>query len=148
LHEVPANWHFAVVCPLNTRTHSGHISGTGDASRRLPMPCDTTSLARHDHVDRRNPCKEARSVSELAIARPPRHREEVSLGVVLPAVSVQGPAEIGAGARTGGRGSCGRCPRPAKGAVKAAARAAARTTLSTSDPISPFSPRTRARSWG
>jgi len=32
LHKVPANQHFAVACPLNTRTHSGHISGTGDAS--------------------------------------------------------------------------------------------------------------------
>jgi hypothetical protein len=29
--KVPANRHFVVVCSLNTRTHSGHIFGTGDA---------------------------------------------------------------------------------------------------------------------
>src|SRR6266540_369451 len=36
--KVPANWHFVVVCPLNTRTHSGHTFGTGDAPRRLATP--------------------------------------------------------------------------------------------------------------
>ena len=33
--KMPANWHCIVVCPLNTRTHSGHICGTRDARRRL-----------------------------------------------------------------------------------------------------------------
>jgi hypothetical protein len=31
LPKVPANPHFVVVCPSNTRTHSGHICGTRDA---------------------------------------------------------------------------------------------------------------------
>ena len=56
--EVPVNSHFIVVCPLNTRTHSGHIFGTGDAPRRLATPhgtlfadaiaatCPTNSLLR------------------------------------------------------------------------------------------------------
>ena len=40
--KMPANWHFDVVCTLNTRTHSGHIRGTRDALRRLTTPADTT----------------------------------------------------------------------------------------------------------
>src|SRR6266540_3751118 len=62
LGKVPANRNLSVVRSLNTRTHSGHICGTGDASRRLPTSCDTTSLARHDHTDGRSPCKEGASV--------------------------------------------------------------------------------------
>jgi len=44
--KVPANRHFVAVCPLNTRTHSGHIYGTRDALRRLASSSDTfvTSL--------------------------------------------------------------------------------------------------------
>jgi putative transposase len=34
--------HFVVVCPLNTRTHSGHICGTRDAPRRLAASSDTS----------------------------------------------------------------------------------------------------------
>ncbi len=41
LRKVPANRHFNVACVLNTRTHSGHICGTRDASRRLAAPSDT-----------------------------------------------------------------------------------------------------------
>jgi len=57
LSKVPAKWHFIVVCPLNTRTHSGHIRGTRDASRRLATPSDTTSSARDDRMGRQNACK-------------------------------------------------------------------------------------------
>src|SRR6266540_1199411 len=58
LPKVPANWHFVVVCSLNTRTHSGHICGTRDASRRLAAPSDTPPVQGNDGVDRRNPCKD------------------------------------------------------------------------------------------
>src|SRR5215207_8615815 len=57
--KVPANRHFVVVYQPNTRTHSGHICGTRDASRRLATPSDTTSRARRNRVHRRNPCKDA-----------------------------------------------------------------------------------------
>jgi len=40
----PANQHFIVACASNTRTHSRHICGTRDTSRRLATPSDTTSL--------------------------------------------------------------------------------------------------------
>src|SRR6266498_5972713 len=41
LRKVPANRHFTVACVLNRRTHSGHICGTRNASRRLAAPSDT-----------------------------------------------------------------------------------------------------------
>jgi hypothetical protein len=44
LPKVPANRHFVVVYPLNTRTHSGHICGTRDVPRRL-APLSDTNLA-------------------------------------------------------------------------------------------------------
>ena len=39
---MPANRRFLVAYPPNTRTHSGHICGTRDASRRLAAPSDTS----------------------------------------------------------------------------------------------------------
>jgi hypothetical protein len=54
---VPANRHFAVVCSLNTRTHSGHICGTRDAPRRLATPPDACPQRRSDRIEPRRPCK-------------------------------------------------------------------------------------------
>ena len=62
--KVPANWHFVVVCPLNTRTHSGHIFGTGDAPRRLATPHGTLSQTRSRPHVRRIPCLEASRLPE------------------------------------------------------------------------------------
>jgi hypothetical protein len=54
--KVPANWHFIVVCLLNTRTHSGHICGTRDAPRRLATPADTVPQPKPEQVARLKPC--------------------------------------------------------------------------------------------
>ena len=48
----------SVVSPPNTRTHSGHISGTRDAARRFATPSDTVFGGRHGRVHRRFSCKE------------------------------------------------------------------------------------------
>ena len=55
LPKVPANRHFVVVCPLNTRTHSGHICGTRDALRRLASSSDTSVTRRVDGLTRKSP---------------------------------------------------------------------------------------------
>ena len=62
LPKVPANRHLVVVCLLNTRTHSGHICGTRDASRRLATSCDTLKQASVKHPDRQNACSKTTSV--------------------------------------------------------------------------------------
>jgi hypothetical protein len=54
--KVPANRHFVVVCPLNTRTHSGHIYGTRDSPRRFAATPDTVPRLAIEHVSRRKPC--------------------------------------------------------------------------------------------
>jgi hypothetical protein len=56
LLKVPANRHFVVVCPLNTRTHSGHICGTRDAVRRPATPPDTPRSSRDRGELLESPC--------------------------------------------------------------------------------------------
>ena len=58
--KVPANWHFTVVCTLNTRTHSGHICGTRDALRRFATSPDACLQGRREHIEPRRPCNRAR----------------------------------------------------------------------------------------
>jgi hypothetical protein len=60
--KVPVNWHFLVAYLLNTRTHSGHIRGTRDVSRRLATPSDTTLKASQIASIPENPCKQAAAV--------------------------------------------------------------------------------------
>ena len=57
LPKVPANRHFTVVCPLNTRTHSGHICGTRDAPRRLAASSDTSVGGAVEELTRKKTCK-------------------------------------------------------------------------------------------
>jgi hypothetical protein len=59
---VPANRHFVVVCPLNARTHSGHICGTRDAPRHLATPADTVLQPEPEEVARQKPCLGAYTV--------------------------------------------------------------------------------------
>jgi hypothetical protein len=60
---VPVNRPFIVVCSQNARTHSGHIRGTRDASRRFATPADTVVSNRTDEFNRQTPCKKATSVA-------------------------------------------------------------------------------------
>jgi hypothetical protein len=74
LGKVPANWHFIVVCPLNTRTHCGHICGTRDAARRFATPRDTLSRGRSRAHHRGNTCSEGINVASIGEDATPSHR--------------------------------------------------------------------------
>jgi hypothetical protein len=63
LPKVPANRHFVVVCPLNTRTQNGHICGTRDAPRRFAAPPGSLSSSRPGAIVHRNPCSQDISVA-------------------------------------------------------------------------------------
>jgi class 3 adenylate cyclase len=54
--KVPANKHLIVACPLNTRTHFGHMCGARDAPRRLAAPSDTSSHSEDAESARRTAC--------------------------------------------------------------------------------------------
>jgi hypothetical protein len=56
-HEVPANWHYSVVCSKNAGTQNGHISGTRDVPRRLAAPCDTSMANAADESIQEFPAK-------------------------------------------------------------------------------------------
>src|SRR6266498_3322832 len=66
LPKIPANQHFVVVCPLNTRTHSGHICGTRDALRRLASSSDTSVTRLVDRLTRKSPAKRQLLLPRLA----------------------------------------------------------------------------------
>jgi hypothetical protein len=74
---MPANRHFSVVCTKDTRTHSGHICGTPDAPRRRATHSDPTFRPNTIASIHEIPAKRLRWESELAISRPPLHREGI-----------------------------------------------------------------------
>jgi hypothetical protein len=63
---VPANRHFVVVCPLNTRTHFGHICGTRGAQRRLATPSDAVERSGVDTRSCKSPANERQLLSRWA----------------------------------------------------------------------------------
>ena len=73
----PANGHFVVVCPNNTRVRGGYIPGTRDALRSRATSGGTVHRMGVDEFVDEVPANRPHPSSRWARARPPPSREEV-----------------------------------------------------------------------
>ena len=75
--KMPANGHFVVVCPNNTRVRGGYIPGTRDALRSLATSGGTVHQMGVDEFVDEVPANRPHPSSRWARARPPPSREEI-----------------------------------------------------------------------